>query len=391
MHSVFFSQRFLPEFGGSISWLCEILNNWQEPYTLISHNYQTGKHEISSNKVAKTEHIRANLLMSDWGLCSCASFKKYWRAGYLLYKQMSVHQAITAQVFHILPEGLPVAILKFLYPKTKLVAYVHGEELLAYRSSRELSLLVRFILPRVDRFICNSLNTKLLLTQLFPSVDLTRVEVIHPSINLEIYQPALSRAALRVKYGFGVDSKILISVARLSKRKNQQQVLLALQKLKTEIGNLHYILVGSGPELEELQQQVKQLELESQVRFFLNFNDQQKLELLQLSDLFVLPTVAAANDIEGFGIAFIEAQAVGLPVICGKSGGEAEAVINSQTGYVIDGQDLDLLTESIKKLLSSAELYSELSHNARLHGKQFDSQLQTQKITKSIRALHDRI
>lgn len=85
---------------------------------------------------------------------------------------------------------------------------------------------------------------------------------------------------------------------------------------------MNYLCIGSGPEKENLFNLTQQLNLEEFVTFIEPAADSEKIELLQASDIFVLPTIPTSTDIEGFGIALVEAQACGLPVICGNSGGE---------------------------------------------------------------------
>ena len=75
-------------------------------------------------------------------------------------------------------------------------------------------------------------------------------------------------------------------------------------------------------------------------------------------DVFAMPcrTRRGGLDVEGFGIVFLEASAVGLPVVAGISGGSPDAVRDGETGYLVDGRDPDALTDRLVTLLTDRDL-----------------------------------
>src|SRR5581483_10229214 len=79
-------------------------------------------------------------------------------------------------------------------------------------------------------------------------------------------------------------------------------------------------------------------------------------------DVFAMPcrTRRAGMDVEGLGIVFLEASAVGLPVIAGDSGGAPDAVRDGETGFVVDGRDTRQLAERLIELLRDGELRARL-------------------------------
>src|SRR6266545_26691 len=75
-------------------------------------------------------------------------------------------------------------------------------------------------------------------------------------------------------------------------------------------------------------------------------------------DVYAMPcrTRRGGLDVEGFGIVFLEASATGLPVVAGDSGGSPDAVRDGETGYLVDGHDLDALAGRLVKLLTDRDL-----------------------------------
>jgi phosphatidylinositol alpha-1,6-mannosyltransferase len=73
----------------------------------------------------------------------------------------------------------------------------------------------------------------------------------------------------------------------------------------------------------------------------------------------------AGLEAEGFGIVFLEAAAVGVPVVAGDSGGSAEAVIDQETGIVVESRDVKAVRHAIERLLSDTELHARMSAGAR--------------------------
>jgi phosphatidylinositol alpha-1,6-mannosyltransferase len=75
------------------------------------------------------------------------------------------------------------------------------------------------------------------------------------------------------------------------------------------------------------------------------------------SDLFVMANRELLNgDVEGFGLVFLEANAAGLPVIGGRSGGTADAIVHGETGWLVDPDDLAGLADGVIRLLQDRDL-----------------------------------
>jgi phosphatidylinositol alpha-1,6-mannosyltransferase len=162
--------------------------------------------------------------------------------------------------------------------------------------------------------------------------------------------------------------KRILTVARLDLHKGHDRVLEALGLIKSEGLEFEYVIVGEGDEERRLRQIAKELGLVNEVIFAGHIPDRELPGVYASADIFVMASreIPGRLDlIEGFGIAFLEAAASGLPVIAGRSGGVADAVRDGKTGFLIDPEDPKEIAEAIRLLLTNSDLRQRLGGEGR--------------------------
>jgi phosphatidylinositol alpha-1,6-mannosyltransferase len=164
----------------------------------------------------------------------------------------------------------------------------------------------------------------------------------------------------RKRYGLE-GAFVLLTIARLVPRKGHLTVLHALAGLRGRIPELRYVVVGTGPMRDELEETVKELSLDEMVTFAGGVSDQIRTSLLQACDVFVMPNrdIKGPQGVlatEGFGIVFLEASACAKPVIGGRAGGAPEVILDGRTGFLIDPEDPKELEQAILRLWSDRDL-----------------------------------
>ena len=137
-------------------------------------------------------------------------------------------------------------------------------------------------------------------------------------------------------------------------------VLLALQKVVEQIPDVLYLIAGDGKERKRLESFCVDLGLRNHVYFLGNIEHNQLPPIYCAADLFVLTPHE-----ETFGISFLEASACGKPVIGGRCGGITDAVIDGETGLLVDVQNVNEITEAIVCLLKDKDLAWRLGENGR--------------------------
>jgi phosphatidyl-myo-inositol dimannoside synthase len=125
--------------------------------------------------------------------------------------------------------------------------------------------------------------------------------------------------------------------------------------------DVHYLIVGGGPYRAQLDQLIVARQLSGSVSFAGTVPDEELLAHYALADLFVMPhRELPSGDTEGFGVVFLEANACGVPVIAGRTGGARDAVEDQVNGLTVDGEDVDAITQAILRILDDPALRERL-------------------------------
>ncbi len=288
-------------------------------------------------------------------------FKKYRKAN--LIKEFINDNILRAVFFDHWKsiENIDTKVLK----KTKSFCLIHSKEI-NHSLGSTLNKRSLKALKKADIIVANSKFTKNLIIKL--GYDKQNIVIINPGCNYPIKVENVSKEFAKTIYG--KDEPKLITISRLDGRKSHKNILMTIKNLLPKFPNLKYISIGDGDEKENLKQLIKELNLSKRVNFIYKSSEQEKLALLEESDIFVMPSVVHKKSIEGFGIAFIEAASYGKPSIGGIFGGEADAIIDGETGYLCDGNDLNALYETFLKIIEN-ENYKKFSKNALNFSKQF--------------------
>ena len=146
--------------------------------------------------------------------------------------------------------------------------------------------------------------------------------------------------------------------------------MMTVKNLLPKFPNLKYVSIGDGDEGNNLLRLRKALGLEKNVEFIFKSTEQEKVALLEQSNIFVMPSVIYKKSVEGFGITYIEAASYGKPSIGGIYGGEGDAIKSGQTGYLCNGNDLNAIYDTLLKILAN-DHYLELGANALEFSKNF--------------------
>lgn len=139
---------------------------------------------------------------------------------------------------------------------------------------------------------------------------------------------------------FGQDlrgKKVLLTVGRLVKRKG---VAWFVEHVVPRLDETYvYVVVGSGPEGKAINAAIDRNRLAGRVVLVGPQPDSMRNRLLQSAHAFIMPNISVRGDIEGFGIAALEAGAYGVPVIASRLQGIPDAVIDGVTGHLVQEQD----------------------------------------------------
>ncbi|WP_042353817.1 glycosyltransferase family 4 protein [Bacillus rubiinfantis] len=169
---------------------------------------------------------------------------------------------------------------------------------------------------------------------------------------------AEEKADLREKHHFSKDDFIVIYVAELCYRKQQDLLIKAVSMVKEEVVNIKLLLAGDGDMLQAYQKQVTELRLEENV-FFLGYRDDID-QLLTMSDVAI-----STSRQEGLPVNVMEAMATGIPLIVTDCRGNRDLVKDGENGIVIGINDVNGCAQAILDLYRAEELRQQFSDNSR--------------------------
>jgi phosphatidylinositol alpha-1,6-mannosyltransferase len=345
------TRNFPPDIGG-IQSLMEGLAK-----ALLSH----GPVKIFADSFPESEKYDKNSNLEIERLSGFKIFRKYRKANLIhdFVKNNNV-RAIFFDHWKSL-ENLNENVLN----NTPTFCLVHSKEI-NHPLDTHLNKRMLKSLNKARYVIANSHFTKNLAISL--GVKNNNIYVIHPGSNYPVNIKEEYNQKAREIYGDSFPK--IITVARLDKRKNHQNVLMCIKNLKSKFPKIKYISIGDGDERKNLEQLKNELDLKKEVDLFPQTSEHLKVALLNNSDLFLMPSIVHKKSVEGFGISFIEASCYGKGSIGGKDGGEKDAIQDSKTGYICDGNNLDSIHESILKFFEN-DNYKKFGINALEFSKNF--------------------
>jgi phosphatidylinositol alpha-1,6-mannosyltransferase len=211
--------------------------------------------------------------------------------------------------------------------------------------------------------VANSEHTKRMLLERW-QLDGRRVAVMHPGVDTSRFKPAPLDDNIRAKSGWR-DRRVLLTVGALQKRKGQDMLIRALPAIRARCPDVLYAIIGEGWERPYLERLAADSGVADVVQFRGAPSDDELIACYQQCDLFVLPNRQVGWDFEGFGIALIEAQACGKPVVTGVSGGTRETLDVSRTGELVACETPGAVATAVADLLDDSARRARMGAAAR--------------------------
>ncbi len=236
---------------------------------------------------------------------------------------------------------------------------VHGNDVLTLRLKLDRAGLKRRMLQQMlgdaAMFVANSHWTATQCSELLRRVGAGRaadgVRVVALATDPLRWRPdAAGAEAFRVARHLPA-GRWLVTVARLVPYKGIDTAIAVLARLAPTHADLHYLVVGRGPQHDVLRARAEQLGVADRVHLLTDVDDAELPRALALGEVYLGLTRQTAVDVEGFGLAFLEAAASGLPVVAGATGGIPDAVADGETGVLVDPESVGDAADAVAALL----------------------------------------
>lgn len=344
------AMKFFPASGGSATYahhLAQGLHNQGHQVRLLAPQY---KRKIISER-SDYEIIRMPLTNEAWYgiriiVATISIIRHYWK-----FRPDVIWSSTFAGC-------RSTAVLAFL--PGRWIGTIHGGGMLRSDNSRGFfaglsTWLGNLFIRRADAIVTISNEAEKLIRNTMPEKILqSKLKVIYNGIAFDPTAVKTKEEALTL-WPQWRNRKIVLTVGRLVEAKGHDLVIEAVHRLRYEIPEILYIIVGEGNTRKNLEMQVKKLGLENHV-FFAGYVEASLLEnYYAVADVFAMPGRVTREFVEGFGLVFVEAGMRGKAVIGTKVGGITEAIRDGYSGLLIAPENVESLSEAVKKLIFRPE------------------------------------
>jgi glycosyltransferase involved in cell wall biosynthesis len=209
----------------------------------------------------------------------------------------------------------------------------------------------KFTANRANAIITPSIYFKNLVSGWMKNKNKNKVNAIYNGIKLSEYTSETKQK-----------EKIILSAGRLVPWKGFDVLI----EIMTELPDWRFIIVGSGPEENNLKLKIETLKLENRVELVGSVPREKMTEFLEKSKIFVLNT-----SFESFSFQVVEAMNVGIPVITTRIGNLSEIITDGKEGILVEPNNKKEIIDNIKKLAQNKDFYEEIIKNAKIKAQKF--------------------
>ncbi|MEK7618840.1 MAG: glycosyltransferase family 4 protein [Patescibacteria group bacterium] len=276
-----------------------------------------------------------------------------------------------------LPVGTAVRIVSLLTSIPYIVS-THGMDITLSLSHPRKKLLSSWILSGAEKVITISAYTARVLGRY--GISGKKICFVQPC-------PRITPASLAPTSAHAAPTRspIILTVARLVRRKGHDTVISALPEIIKKFPSCLYAIIGEGGERGRLEERVRELRLEEHVLFLGLLSDEHTAWWYQHAGVFVMVPTDEGGDVEGFGLVYLEAGSFGKPVIASDTGGVPDAVLDGVTGIVIPQESPERCARALKKILADPVLAHRMGSAARSRiEREFSWDLQAKKLKHCI-------
>ncbi len=181
------------------------------------------------------------------------------------------------------------------------------------------------------------------------------LSVLYPGVDVDRFSPTVDGTSVRERLGLG-NRPVVLCVSRLVPRKGQDILIRSMEFVRNLVPDVILVLAGGGPYRPKLDAEAARAPAGSVV-FAGEISDEDAPRYYAAADVFAMPCRSrwGGLEVEGFGIVFLEAAATGKAVAAGRSGGADEAVVDEETGLLVEGREPKAVALAIARLLTDRE------------------------------------
>ena len=278
--------------------------------------------------------------------------------------------------FHRVDRALPFLLFFRNNPKVLTIhgmnykwEWIHNKGIIV---GSIVMIIFKLVIKKMDKIILVDDASKR-----FCKIQGNKVVVIPVGIDTGMFTP-MDKTALRERYKFDKSDKILLYVGRFKKEKGLDLLIKAFMKVKNKIPDCKLVLVGDGPEKQNLFKLVNGLKLRD-VQFMNTVEHDEMPMIMNCADVFALCSLY-----EGMPTVVLEALACGVPVVSTDVGDVHKVVHDNETGYIVKSRTVDGIASKLIEALNS-------SYRLKEYSVQMAQEYSWKKIAKLIKGVYNEV
>ena len=256
----------------------------------------------------------------------------------------------------------PEALLAHLAGMKNIFVIGHGTEFLSggskFRKYFWMPFYAKWLLNKTKKIVTNSDYTKELVEKISSKANVIPLPL---GVNHTFFSPLekIKEPSEIIKF---------CTVARVLEFKGHNFILKTFESLPESLrSKIEWHIAGTGPFLNDLKNLIKKSSISNQIKMYGFVEDKLLPHFYRNNDVFILATreQESSNQVEGFGLVFLEAQSCGVPVIGTKTGGISDAIDDENGGWLFEQDNTKDLTEILTSILTSPKIIQEQATKAR--------------------------
>lgn len=268
------------------------------------------------------------------------------------------------------PFFIPVALARGRTPARVLMT-VHGTEINETQTPmKRLAIRCSGVFGPRTEVAANSRFTRELFREKF-NIDERRIHAIRLGVSDFWSGRRNDRSSVRAHREIEPDRVVMVTVARITRRKGHHLTLAALARLPDELRRrITWLVIGPEGEadyVDEVRSMIRNADCD--VRLLGALSNEEIRDLYGAADFFCLTGLPESSGrVEGFGLVYLEAGAAGLPSIASDIGGVPDAVLAGESGLLVQPR-IDMITSLIQQMVDDGDLRARLAAGARAHAR----------------------
>lgn len=300
---------------------------------------------------------------------------------YILFHWVSIRKKIKkSEIVHALdayPYGFIACLANIFIGRPVIITAIGSGSLQLLWKGGWRSYLLRWVYKRatyitaISHYVADEIKKEI--------PELT-MEVINPGIQYDFWSSKKTNVKDHI---FEKLEPYFISVGEFKKRKGYSEMLPIIKEVLKNNPNLSYVIVGNTNKnkkyLDELKKLISSLDIENNVKILSGLSAEElRSAYSHATAYFALPK-NVDGDIEGFGMAIVEAAATGTPAVVGKGSGADDTISNGKNGFLISVDGKEDLMKALESLITDRHLHAKMSLEAQQFAKDIKWENQIKK------------